>query len=181
MLREIEAEFAAQIERVRAAGITPSHLDTEKHLHVLPGIAAIVLNLAKRYGIPAVRFPFEDGRAIIRVAPMQRLKAGVSGVLFKRRVERLFCESGMARTDHFRGISLSGRFTPQNLTEVLASLPNGTTELSCHPGRPGSTYASYIAPHRAAELETLTDLSVADALAAHDITLTSFHELYGNR
>src|SRR5579859_712137 len=34
----IERLFAAQVERVINAGITPSHLDTHKHTHTLPHV-----------------------------------------------------------------------------------------------------------------------------------------------
>ena len=56
---EVARELAAQIEKVTQAGIRPTHLDSHQHLHVVPGISAIVLDLARRFAIPAVRIPAE--------------------------------------------------------------------------------------------------------------------------
>jgi predicted glycoside hydrolase/deacetylase ChbG (UPF0249 family) len=38
----LEKEFARQVEKVRAAGITPSHVDTHKHTHLLPHVMEAV-------------------------------------------------------------------------------------------------------------------------------------------
>jgi len=52
---QIEAELRAQIEKVLAAGITPVHFDSEKHLHLWPSVFRIVCRLAAEYGVPRVR------------------------------------------------------------------------------------------------------------------------------
>ncbi len=53
---ECAAEFAAQIERILATGLTPTTLDTEKHLHLcFAPLARIVTRLALQYQIPMVR------------------------------------------------------------------------------------------------------------------------------
>lgn len=48
----IEREFAAQIEKIQAAGVSPSHLDTHKHTHLAPPVLEAVLRVAKNRGIP---------------------------------------------------------------------------------------------------------------------------------
>lgn len=53
--RAVEAELASQIERVMAAGIQPTHLDSHRHIHTAFPIGRIVVRLAQRYGIPYVR------------------------------------------------------------------------------------------------------------------------------
>ena len=59
---DVEAEWSAQIERVLASGIRPSHLDSHQHVHVLPGLLDLARELAARYGIPFVRVPVEGWR-----------------------------------------------------------------------------------------------------------------------
>jgi predicted glycoside hydrolase/deacetylase ChbG (UPF0249 family) len=54
-LLEVEAEVRAQIERVLAAGIHPTHLDSHSHWQILPPLAALIPKLAREYGIPGVR------------------------------------------------------------------------------------------------------------------------------
>ncbi len=57
--REIETEMRAQIDRVRAAGIRPTHLDTHKHTHIYPPVMKVLAKVAQDYGITRVRMPFE--------------------------------------------------------------------------------------------------------------------------
>jgi len=59
---ELEAEFAAQIERVLDAGLTVDHLDAHQHLHLLRRVREVVFSLARRFRIPAVRVPGGSGR-----------------------------------------------------------------------------------------------------------------------
>jgi predicted glycoside hydrolase/deacetylase ChbG (UPF0249 family) len=68
-LREVRLELDAQIRRVTEAGITPSHLDSHQHLHALPGIMRIVVELARRHQIAAVRLPRERLPAVPDLGP----------------------------------------------------------------------------------------------------------------
>jgi len=67
--REIEREWAAQIESISRAGIAITHLDGHKHVHVLPGMAPIIVRLTREFGISAVRFAVESP---VRLAPLLR-------------------------------------------------------------------------------------------------------------
>jgi predicted glycoside hydrolase/deacetylase ChbG (UPF0249 family) len=51
----VEAELVAQIEKVLAAGIRPTHLDSHRHIHTAFPIGRLVVRLARRYRIPYVR------------------------------------------------------------------------------------------------------------------------------
>jgi predicted glycoside hydrolase/deacetylase ChbG (UPF0249 family) len=53
--RAIECELAAQIDRVIAEGIRPTHLDSHRHIHTIFPIGRLVVGLARRYRIPYVR------------------------------------------------------------------------------------------------------------------------------
>ncbi|RPJ72470.1 MAG: ChbG/HpnK family deacetylase, partial [Desulfobacteraceae bacterium] len=57
---DIRAECAAQIERVLNQGLRVTHLDSHQHVHALPRLADLCLDLAARYGIPFVRVPVEQ-------------------------------------------------------------------------------------------------------------------------
>ncbi|MGH9149122.1 MAG: ChbG/HpnK family deacetylase, partial [Acidimicrobiales bacterium] len=58
---DVAREFAAQIERVQALGVPLTHLDTHQHLHLWPSVGAVVVDLAGRHGIGAVRVPRSAG------------------------------------------------------------------------------------------------------------------------
>ena len=59
---EIERELRAQIAKIRAAGIEPTHLDTHKHTHAHPRVMEVLGKVAKECGIMRVRKPIEDLR-----------------------------------------------------------------------------------------------------------------------
>lgn len=48
---EVVSELQAQLERGLSCGLEITHVDSHQHLHVLPGIADIVLDLCSAFGI----------------------------------------------------------------------------------------------------------------------------------
>ena len=79
---EVERELEAQIDRIRAAGIAVTHLDGHKHVHAYPPVFDIVARLARRFGIPAVRVPWERApvRAVARTYHRHRRQAGLNNM-----------------------------------------------------------------------------------------------------
>src|SRR5689334_11514596 len=60
-------ELRGQVEKILAAGIAPTHLDTHKHTHLLPPVLDAVARLSEEFRIPWVRRPFDfplDARGI---------------------------------------------------------------------------------------------------------------------
>jgi hypothetical protein len=53
--RAVAAELDAQVARVVAAGIRPTHLDSHRHIHTAFPIGRLVVRLARRRNIPYVR------------------------------------------------------------------------------------------------------------------------------
>lgn len=53
--REIHREWRAQIEKVQRAGLTPCELNAHGHLHLLPHLHGIVLDLQREFRIGGVR------------------------------------------------------------------------------------------------------------------------------
>lgn len=49
---EIQKEFAAQIEKVMASGIVPTHLDSHHHVHMLPDYQGVIAAVAGQYSLP---------------------------------------------------------------------------------------------------------------------------------
>ncbi|MGE4553138.1 MAG: ChbG/HpnK family deacetylase [Desulfovibrionaceae bacterium] len=137
---QAEAEWARQIERVLDLGVRPSHLDSEKHVHALPGLMAAVQRLARRYGVPWVRRQRE-------AAPWTRWDKGGLRVRFLN-----LCALGhrplpeVAWPDAVWGVAdqgealLPGRF--EQAMQRLKAVRRGQTpagivvEIVCHPGRP---------------------------------------------
>jgi hopanoid biosynthesis associated protein HpnK len=133
---QIEAEFRAQIERVRNAGLTISHLDGHQHVHVFPATAKIVAQLAKEYGIRAVRLPREPicwprglgTRALPRFLQSLALRFTC------RKAAKIFRQAGLVFPDRFYGFANAGRME-KLIRRRLAHPQPGVTEIGCHPGR----------------------------------------------
>jgi predicted glycoside hydrolase/deacetylase ChbG (UPF0249 family) len=60
--RAVYGEFSMQLDRVFAAGILPTHLDSHHHVHTEWGIAPIASRLAREYGIRRMRLTRNMGR-----------------------------------------------------------------------------------------------------------------------
>ncbi len=54
---EIRAELAAQMETCLKSGLRPTHVDSHMHFHALPSLGQMVVDLAGRFGVGAVRNP----------------------------------------------------------------------------------------------------------------------------
>lgn len=136
-LATVEAEWRAQIERALDAGISPSHLDGHKHVHLLPPLFDLTVRLAQRYRIPFVRVPREAPslRAVRRVAAWT-----VLSTLSHRALRRL-SGTGLRTADHFVGFSESGGMSPARLVAAIQSARPGVTEIMVHPAQEGAGLA----------------------------------------
>jgi predicted glycoside hydrolase/deacetylase ChbG (UPF0249 family) len=185
-LDEVEREWEAQIRKARGAGIQPTHLDGHKHVHMLPGLFEIALRLAKRHGIGAVRVAHEASnlRAALSSGGEHHasvvMKQGVQarGLKLLARDARGQAERmGIATADYFCGIAQTGEMTREGVARLLKSLPEGTTELMCHPGYVDAELgvsATRLQGSRQAEVEILTDTGIRNLVASQGIRLIDY-------
>jgi predicted glycoside hydrolase/deacetylase ChbG (UPF0249 family) len=183
---DIAAEVRAQIERVRAAGITPTHVDSHKHAHLHPIVMKAIARAASEYGIKRVRMPFEDfsgtrGSLGDNGAKMLRRKAFVVGSRVSYLSFRRIAEKNEMRTpEHFFGFAATGRLALNGLLSMIRNLPEGTSELVCHPGfnYPDLEAAgTRLRAEREVELAALTDPDVKKEIVERGVHLMSFREL----
>src|SRR6202035_4124974 len=109
-LNEVEIEWESQIQKVRNAGIHPTHLDGHKHVHMLPGMFEIALRLAKRNSIAAVRISHEGSsrRAALSTVVHQNIPLVMKQAVQARVLNLLARDAGVlaeaagiATTDYF--------------------------------------------------------------------------------
>jgi len=186
LLREVESEWDAQIQKIRAAGIEPTHLDGHKHVHMLPGLFEIALKLAKRHGIGAIRVSLEASplRAALSSGSKQHsgvvLKQGVQarGLKFLARDAReQATQAGISTADYFCGIAQTGELTREGVEQFVKSLPDGTTELMCHPGYADAALQkspTRLRDSRQSELRILTDTGIRNLVASLGIRLIEY-------
>jgi len=186
ILDEVEEEWDAQIQKVRDAGIRPTHLDGHKHVHMLPGFFEIALRLAKKHGIEAIRVSLEESSLRAALASGSQHRAGVvmkQGVqarglkLLARGARKQAARMGIATADYFCGIAQTGELTLEGVEQLLKNLPEGTTELICHPGYADEALqksATRLQASRQKELQILTDTRIRNLVASQGIRLIDY-------
>ncbi len=185
-LAEVESEWEAQINRVRNAGIVPTHLDGHKHVHMLPGLFEVAARLARRHDIRAMRIAIENAtlRACLAsrngmFSPLiarQSLQARAIGFLAMD-APSLFRRAGLVSPDSFCGISHTGALTALGLASLLNNLPEGVTELMTHPGYSDSALRgspTRLQTSRPSEVERLTDSALRNLIAKRGIRLVNY-------
>ncbi len=125
-------EWRAQIEKALMAGVSVSHLDSHKHVHLFPALLECVITLAKEYNIRYVRLPFEPpSRKSIRrihfLAPMW---------FFCLTAKIKLDQYKLQYADHFEGFTHSGEMTQDRLSKALQlARPGKTIEIMVHPAK----------------------------------------------
>jgi hopanoid biosynthesis associated protein HpnK len=191
-LCEIEVELRAQIAKVLQAGIRPTHLDGHKHVHVLPGVAEIVIRLAQEFGIPSVRCPIEDFPPVIPLflrtsgAAVRVLKQYLVGRMvswFARRFKARLAHAGLHSPMHFFGLSQTGFLSFEIFEQILHRLPEGVSELMCHPGYADSDLVktrTRLLAQRETEARALVWLRTSNPDFEESIRLISYSDLAGS-
>jgi len=183
--REVEKEWEAQILKVLRAGIRPTHLDGHKHVQMLPGLFAIALRLAKKHGIEAMRVSHEASPLRTALSEGNRgskvaLKQGVEArglKLLARGAREMAERSGISTADYFCGIAQTGVLRKAGVLQLLRNLPEGTTELMCHPGYADQDLrdsATRLQQSRQTEVEILTDPEIRKSVAELGIRLINY-------
>jgi predicted glycoside hydrolase/deacetylase ChbG (UPF0249 family) len=185
-LPEVEREWDAQITRVREFGIAPTHLDGHKHVHMLPGLFEVALRLAKRHEIGAIRVSHEASPLRTALAAgenqhgSQVMKQGVQArglKLLARDAHEQAARYGIATADYFCGIAQTGELTRDGVAQLLRGLPEGTTELMCHPGYVDEELqrsGTRLQESRGMEVEILTDPGIRNLVAEQGIRLIDY-------
>jgi chitin disaccharide deacetylase len=167
-------ELRAQIDRVRAAGLEPDHLDTHQHCLLFPSLTDLIVAAAKASGIHALRLPAPPEPA--GGAPPGQL--GDELTLYRRlapAARRVLHRAGLWTPDGLCGMELLNCLDRGSLAAQLAVMPAGTWELMTHPGH-RDPYDPFGGPEREAELAALTAPAIRQLVAARGICLASFGE-----
>jgi chitin disaccharide deacetylase len=140
----VRAEAGRQLAAFRRlVGRDPTHLDSHQHVHRRGSARAVLEELGQDLGVP-----------VRHLTPAIRYCGDFYG------------QDG-------EGNSYPKLVTAEALIALLDRLPDGLTELSCHPGDGGDLNTMYV-KERAAEVATLCDPRVRAAVVELGIELVSF-------
>jgi hopanoid biosynthesis associated protein HpnK len=153
--KQLAAEIEAQFKAFAATGLALDHVNTHKHFHLHPTIAALMFKIGKRYGMNAARVPFETNNP------------------FAQYLRRSYRAKGMCVADRVYGLKHSGAMTKEKLGPILDALPDGLSEIYMHPATgpyPGSA-KGYRYPE---ELAALTARQIIDKIKPSGIACGGF-------
>ena len=168
--RQLEAEIDAQFTLFAATGLPLDHVNSHKHMHMHPVIAATLLKVGTRHGMTAVRAPVEPRAVLAQFEPATGFDIAKP---FARRVQRQMRRGGMKVPDHTFGLAWSGAMHTERLRGILRHLPEGVSEVYLHPAT-GPYPLSAPGYHYEAELAALLDPVAHTIVSDNHITLARF-------
>ena len=169
--RQVKIEVKAQIEKALAAGIKLTHLDSHRHVHMIPGIFKAFLELQQEYKIPRLRFVNENPWLTIKSTKgYEWLKDGglvknlvlVSCAMLNKLLWKYKSDT------YFYSIINTCKISRDKLKDIKIPAGYQAVEVGIHPGMP-SVDREYLADvfdrnilkdWRQKELETLLDKTV---------------------
>ena len=145
--RSPEQELRRQLSAfLTLAGRAPTHLDSHQHVHRQAEAGPMFAAVARELGVP-----LRGCHPTIR-----------------------FCGDFYGQTA--RGEALPRAISVEALIDLLSALPDGVTELGCHPGLGTDDDLPY-GRERSLEVQSLCDPRIRRAIETHGIELRSFAEL----
>src|SRR5262249_21068 len=97
--------------------------------------------------------------------------------LLIRDARELAQRAGISVADHFCGIAQTGQLTEEGVARLLRNLPEGTTELMCHPGYADEDLrrvATRLQDSRHREVDIFTDTKIRNLVASQGIRLIDY-------
>ena len=176
----IRTELAAQIQWVIDNDLTPTHLDSHKHIHCFPAIFSIVCGLAKQFDIGAIRWTFEPEQLSRMPWPLpgEGGKKRARIIRFMAKINRRQ-NSRFFKTDALLGIAHTGKINVNFFKAAALYTSAETAELMTHPG-----YIDGLEPEktrlleqRKAELDALCSNKTRQYLKDAGIELVHYGQL----
>ncbi len=176
----IEIELAAQIQWLIDNGIKPTHLDSHKHVHTCPAIWSIVVRLCGRFGIGAIRWPFE--LACVSGPDWPRPpKGGKTRARIVRTMAKInrWQNDTFIKNDMFLGTAHTGIIDIDFWRQVAKTGLCGVVEVMTHPGfiEGLDQTRTRLIEQRQVELEALCSDQVRKSLTDANIELTHYGKL----
>lgn len=143
---EVRAQLQALLQ---LTGRVATHIDVHKHLHLQPAVFEGLATVAKERGLP-----------------VRSINAKMRSALV---------QAGVKTNPHFIGdAGGAAHWTLEQLEKELRALPDGVTELMCHPGyRPERTKSGY-SEQREVELATFLHPRAKELIKELGIRLADF-------
>ncbi len=186
----IRRELFAQAEKVYDCGIRVTHFDSHKHVHTIPVVLDIIIEIAERFSVKVIRDPFEAEGAwsfLYDLGKGERTKFVKQYVMargsiflrphFRSRIRK----AGIQTSAGLYGISASGFINEKIIRRICSMLKPGVSELMTHPGIVDEELErcnTRLLDSRAREKDLLVSTRVKELFESHEIILSHFGKLF---
>ncbi len=178
VISQVEIEVEAQFDRLKAAGIHLSYVDSHHHLHMHPLVFEVVCRLASERGVSWIRIPHEP--APVAFSLRSRLRGAMPFIewavfrMLRINNMRTAEEYGLHCATQVYGLSRTGNIDEQYLLAVLSKIADPTKdnyiyEIFTHPDLSSETGIS--------ELQALTSMAVSDRLESLGMRCVGYKEI----
>lgn len=171
-VQEIETELTAQYQKLKSQGIQISHIDSHHHIHLYPQIFQVFTRFAQKNKVNALRcrvFNLKRLHLWFRHPPTFKqfiiISLCVIDSIFFTKSKQFYDVNGLY------DIAWDKSLDARKFTTLLASLPEGTTEIICHPAVLSKTGNEKFLRPRFKGLSLLLDKQVKQAVKIENIEL----------
>jgi hopanoid biosynthesis associated protein HpnK len=176
--RQLAAEIAAQFEAFRATGLALDHCNAHKHFHLHPVVGRLIAAIGGRFGLRAVRVPFEPLHVLRKIERHTPRTQGLLMLPFALWLRRRVHAAGLLAPDRVFGLQWSGHMTKARLCGLIGNLPDGLSEIYLHPAT--GPFAGAVPDYRyREEFDALMDSEVAAACREDSLRLGGFGDFLG--
>ena len=168
---QVEIEMRAQIAKYLTTGLPLQHLDSHRHVHMIPQIFKTMRKLQKEFEVPRIRVMNEN---IFNTLKYNHNKSWLfDGALIKYVLLRFLCWwNGYKNDVYFYTLMYTCKIAKEQFSVV--KIPQGykAVEIMIRPGMPeiDKQYPedvwdeNILSPYRTVELETLLDKKVPEGI-----------------
>jgi len=125
---EIEFELDEQIKYCNKAGLSITHIDSHRHLHMLPRVYKSLVKVSNKHGINKFRYlnpPLGDFSSSLNFKTILSLYFKITGHQYKKNI---------FTPDYFLGFFNSGNLKYDYIHKALDRINSGIIEVGFHPG-----------------------------------------------
>ena len=169
--QQIETEIRAQIKKYMTTGLELSHLDSHRHIHMIPIIFKIVRKLQKEFDVPRLRIMNEN--IFNTIKQNKDTKYLIDCGLIKYFLLRFLCWwNGYKTNTYFYSILYTCKLAKKHFNNIKIPKGYDKVEIMIHPGIPEIDKENInevwdkniLSPYRSIELETLLDKDIINRI-----------------
>ncbi len=172
LMKEIEQEFRAQIERVKSCAMV-DHIDSHVHIHSIPKIFELVCKLAKEFDIPYVRTQHEKPFFVPSLKknlnfklPINLIKLVLLNYLTLKN-KKIIKKYNLKTNDYLVGVTYTSMMDQDAIRSALLKIENSAiVECLVHPQKSSYNYNK--------EFEILKDINLKESILKMGFNLTNY-------